>query len=228
MRFSIYLTEGVYDPSIFKAIFLAGGPGSGKSFVARKTTSGMGLKLVNSDTIFEKMAKDNKIDLTNMNIGGAKELKRNTIRNRAKDITLKQMNHYVNSRLGMVIDGTGRRYEKILKQKNMMESFGYDTYMIFVNSSLEVAHQRNKKRDRTVPDDIVTDSWQAVQNNMGKFQSLFGSDKFKIVDNSKYIDDKHIFSEVWKEVMKFTKKPPQNKIAKEWINAALDKKKGDL
>ena len=27
------LMKGVYDPGIFKAIFLAGGPGSGKSFV---------------------------------------------------------------------------------------------------------------------------------------------------------------------------------------------------
>jgi len=228
MRFSVYLTEGVYDPSIFKAIFLAGGSGSGKSFVASKTTSGMGLKLVNSDTIFEKLAKKNKIDLTNMKMGGPEELKRNTIRNIAKDITLRQMNHYVNGRLGVVIDGTGRRYEKILKQKNMMESFGYDTYMIFVNTSLDVAHQRNQKRGRNVADEIVTSSWEAVQSNMGKFQSLFGLNKFKIVDNSEYVDDKHVFSDVWKEVMKFTKKPPQNKIAKEWINAALDKKKGDL
>ncbi len=32
------LQEGVYDPNIFKAFFLAGGPGSGKSYVVRKTT----------------------------------------------------------------------------------------------------------------------------------------------------------------------------------------------
>ena len=37
------LQEGVYDPNIFKAFFLAGGPGSGKSYVARRTTGGMGL-----------------------------------------------------------------------------------------------------------------------------------------------------------------------------------------
>ena len=30
------LNEGARDPGIFKAIFLAGGPGSGKSFVAQK------------------------------------------------------------------------------------------------------------------------------------------------------------------------------------------------
>ena len=57
------LLEGVNDPGIFKAIFLAGGPGSGKTFVAQKlfgipdglTTSATGLRLVNSDTKFEML-----------------------------------------------------------------------------------------------------------------------------------------------------------------------------
>ena len=46
------LVEGVYDKNIFKAIFLAGGPGSGKSYVAKASTAGMGLKMVNSDDQF--------------------------------------------------------------------------------------------------------------------------------------------------------------------------------
>ena len=47
------LQEGLQDPNIFKAFFLAGGPGSGKSYVVRKTTGGTGLKVVNSDDAFE-------------------------------------------------------------------------------------------------------------------------------------------------------------------------------
>ena len=42
-KFQQYITEGVYDPSIFKAFFLAGGPGSGKSWVSARALSGMGL-----------------------------------------------------------------------------------------------------------------------------------------------------------------------------------------
>ena len=41
------ISEGLYDPAIFKAFFLAGGPGSGKSFVADSAFRGTGLKLVN-------------------------------------------------------------------------------------------------------------------------------------------------------------------------------------
>ena len=47
------LQEGVYDPNIFNAIFLAGGPGSGKSYLVRRTTGGLGLKVLNSDDIYE-------------------------------------------------------------------------------------------------------------------------------------------------------------------------------
>ena len=48
------LLEGIYDPNIFKAVFLAGGPGSGKSYVVSKVVSGMGLKVINSDEPFER------------------------------------------------------------------------------------------------------------------------------------------------------------------------------
>lgn len=58
------MQEGVYDPNIFKAIFLAGGPGSGKSYVVRKTTGGLGMKIVNSDDIYEKMLKDAGLEPT--------------------------------------------------------------------------------------------------------------------------------------------------------------------
>jgi predicted ATPase len=53
-EFKQYLNEGVYDPGIFKAFFLAGGPGSGKTFVTQSAFAGTGLKVVNSDAAFEK------------------------------------------------------------------------------------------------------------------------------------------------------------------------------
>ena len=64
------LMEGVNDPSIFKAVFLAGGPGSGKSFVVRDTgvASSMGLKLLNSDSAFETYMRQAEIEPTPDNI----------------------------------------------------------------------------------------------------------------------------------------------------------------
>ena len=143
MRFEQYLNEGVYDPAIFKAIFLAGGPGSGKSFVAQKSTGGQGLKIVNSDVLFEKMAKDVNISLSDMKFGGPEEKIRNDVRDRAKELTAKQMSNFIKGRIGLVIDGTGRDFNKIAGQRKELEKIGYDTFMIFVNTSLKVALERN-------------------------------------------------------------------------------------
>ena len=74
------LTEGVYDPGIFKAIFTAGGPGSGKSFAAATLfgmpekmpfVSAKGLKSVNSDKYFETYLKMSGLsqDISNMTPG---------------------------------------------------------------------------------------------------------------------------------------------------------------
>ena len=57
ITYAQFIKEGVYDPNIFKAIFLEGGPGSGKSFVAGKAMCGLGLKIINSDDAFEKYLK---------------------------------------------------------------------------------------------------------------------------------------------------------------------------
>ena len=145
------------------------------------------------------------------------------IRDRAKQLTQKQKKFYEAGRLGMIIDGTGHRYDKIAKLKKHAESLGYDCYMVFVNTSLKVAQERNQQRDRVLPDDLLAKSWQDVQDNLGKFQNLFGS-HFRIVDNTVY---KPITREVQKAVNKFVRKPIYNRIGRKWIeNAKALKKAG--
>ena len=58
---------------------------------------------------------------------------------------------YKKGRLGVIIDGTAHKVDSIKKKKKELEKLGYDTYMVFVNTSLEAALDRNEKRDRTVP-----------------------------------------------------------------------------
>ena len=90
------LQEGLQDPNIFKAFFLAGGPGSGKSFVVRKTTGGTGLRIVNSDDLFEKYLKDAGFDM-DMRTRKAEREKpaRDIMRDRAKKLTKKRRDNYV-------------------------------------------------------------------------------------------------------------------------------------
>ena len=217
------LVEGVYDPNIFKAFFLAGGPGSGKSFVVRKTTGGLGMKIVNSDTAFEKLLKDADFDLDFRDMSPEKTLERDKIRKRAKEVTAKMQSNFVAGRLGLIIDGTGAEYGKIEIQKKMLQQLGYDTHMIFVNTSLETAIKRNNERDRKLPLDIVKTYWNNVQSNIGKFQRLFGRRNFIIIDNNDYKED--VFFKVFKTIRKLATKKVKNYIAKQWIDNQLRLKK---
>ena len=175
------LAEGVYDPGIFKAFFLAGGPGSGKTFVTRSAFTGTGLKVVNSDTIFERGLKKASLSLK---MPDEEEYFRNIVRQRAKATAGTMLDTYMEGRLGLVIDATGRDKNIIQRQHAMLTNIGYDCYMIFVNTSLDVALERNKNRPRSIPEYIVTNSWNGVQANIGQFQRIFSPNKMLIIDNN--------------------------------------------
>jgi hypothetical protein len=147
-----------------------------------------------------------------------------SIRSKAKNLTSKQKSFYEAGRLGMIIDGTGHDFAKIKKQKDRAESLGYDCYMVFVNTSLEVAKERNQQRERVLPEDILVKSWKDVQENLGKFQGLF-SGNLTIVDNTVY---KPIDKEVQKSVNRFVRKPIYNRIGVKWIETARALKRKGL
>ena len=213
------LQEGVYDPNIFKAFFLAGGPGSGKSYVVRKTTGGTGLKSINSDEAFEHLLKKAGLSLK---MPPEEFERKEVVRARAKEITKAKQKNYLEGRLGLIIDGTGKVADKILKQKASLEELGYDTYMIFVNTSLDVALKRNAERSRSLTEPIVVKSWKDVQANIGKFNNIFRQG-FIVVDNNDAGED--IFTDVYKRIRGLLRKKVQNTRAKNWIAMELAKKK---
>ena len=68
-----------------------------------------------------------------------------SLRDRATYITKQRKSNYIQGRLGLVIDGTGKDYEKIKKQKIELEKLGYETAMIFVNTDLETVLPEMKR-----------------------------------------------------------------------------------
>ena len=223
------LLEGVYDPNIFKAFFMAGGPGSGKSFAVMKgigqaqkgvRVTAQGLKVVNSDDVFEKYLKDAHL---NFKMQANQGTQRDVLRKKAKEVTRKRQDNYIEGRLGMVIDGTGKDYGKITSQASGLKQLGYDVHMVFVNTSLDVALKRNSQRPRQVPEKIVKDSWNQVQKNIGAFQRFFGNKNFIIVDNNSIGDD--VFDMVGVQVRKMLSKKVNNHIAQNWIDNELKLKR---
>ena len=221
--FQKYITEGVYDPNIFKAFFLAGGPGSGKSWVSERTLSGMGLKIINSDNAFASALNKEKMSL-NMATQDAKEIaRRDDIRSKAKARTGVQLKLALEGRLGLILDSTARDVSRIESEANTMKFIGYDVHMVFVNTSLEVALKRNQMRARKVPDAIVISNHKQVQQNIGKLQRIFGTSNFIIVDNNKVADD--VNPTVYKAIRRMVTRKPTSYQAVSWIKRELQKKK---
>jgi len=103
----------------------------------------------------------------------------------------------------------------IAKQREQLVKLGYDTSMVFVNTSKEVAMARNEKRARKVDPKLVEKFWNDVQNNMGKFQALFGSNNFIIIDNNNVSQD--MLDSAFVAVRKFVNRPVTSRIAQEWL-----------
>jgi len=218
------LSEGVYDPGILKAFFTAGGPGSGKSYVTGKAGLGkfspLGIKIINSDAQYEKLLADANMAMTPENIFSKRGQK---IRKRAKELTQAMRSGYVDGRLGLLIDGTGKDYDKIQTTSNSLRKIGYDTYMIFINTSLEVAQKRNLMRARKLEPKQVTKMWNAVQQNIGKFQIHFGRKNIIILDNND--ENESLIEGLFVRIKKLVNEPLINTIGKEWIASELEKKK---
>jgi predicted kinase len=245
------IKEGVYDPGILKAVFTAGGPGSGKSYVAdlafdarvpgedkkfdaASFVGRFGLKYVNSDPLFVKVLQKNGINPSDLatiaktdpalwsQIQNPKNPQ--SYRNVAKGKLKQLQSFYEAGRLGLLIDGTGADYNKVARQKESLEALGYDTYMIFVDTSLENSFAQNAKRTRKLPKKLVKNKWTAVHQNKEKYVDLFG-DNISLIDNN---DQKPISRPVTREIQRFVEEPVENEAGKAWIQAQLkDKKRTD-
>lgn len=216
LSFKTYLQEGINDPAIFKAVFMAGGPGSGKSFIADMSAlKSMGLKMVASDDAFEYELKKAGLQPNPEDIASTKGQK---LRDKAKGLTNIKHKGFLSGRLGIVIDGTGHDFGRIKKEKSQLEKLGYEVAMVFVNTSLETAQSRNLERSRSLNRGLVSDKWNHVQQNLGAFQNLFGSKMF-IIDNNVGQDVDSNTTKLFKKVRKWTQQKPSSHIAQKWISA---------
>ena len=259
------LEEGVFDPQILKCIFMAGGPGSGKSYSADALLDqhanqifGLtkedgetsifanasflpgGMKYVNSDRLFvqalekagispgdlEQIYKDDP-ERYKRQITGAPDPDRPddppSIRTVAKTRLQKLKAPYEVERLGLLVDGTGKSRKKITGQKERAEAKGYDTYMIFVDTTLEVAKERNQKRSRTLPEegpDGLIAMWEACQVNLEYYKQLFGKN-FALVNNNVYGPPPE---EIQAAVESFVDSPVENPLGQEWIESELERR----
>ena len=227
------LSESIHDKTNFKAVFLGGGPASGKDYILNKVLEGQGLKEINVDVATEFLMKKNGLSLL---MPKHEEPQRNIVRGRAKQIRNFQRDFSFDNKTGVIINGTGDDFEEYKKMKEKLESMGYETSMVFVVTSNEVSKQRNIERGqrggRTVDEDIRSEKWKESIKNKEKYAKLFG-DNYIAIDNTddtrkvsserkKQIEQEHL--NAFKKIKKFVEKPVENDVAKEWYQQKSNEK----
>ena len=158
-----------YQHGMYKALFITGGPGSGKDTVIREAVAE---KVVEINTIqaYEFLMDKQKL------AEQTKDERRNAIK----------------KRLPLIINGSANDIERIVTIKEELEDFGYETMMIFVDTSDKISADRNQKLKRMMVEDVRHEKWLNAQKNAQQFEKLFN--EFVVFDNTINLDSADIFN----------------------------------
>lgn len=224
---TLTLNEGLYDKGQHTAIFLAGGPGSGKDYVMSNTMQGHGLTELNPDIALEYLMKKRGLSLQ---MPEHEKHAKDEARGRAKEITQEKNRLALHLRKGVIINGTADDPGKLSKTKKELEKIGYKTMMVYVDTSNHVSKQRNIARGllggRTVPEEVRQEKWQNAQAAKKIYKDMFGpSGGFIHVDNStdistasekekQKINDFHLA--IHKTIGQFISTPSMHPEAQKW------------
>lgn len=220
------LLEGVYDKTSLKAVIMSGGPGSGKTYIAkqlfgfdktleRTNLSSFGMKRMDLDYFYVNMLKKNgySLDLSRMRSDPKLKDIDNLLRSAAITQYDKQKDVWIDNRIGIILDTVSSNLEKVVANKERLEDNGYDVICVFIDTPLDIALERNKNRERKLPEDLVKQMWEECQHNKEELQKIFGSNLFIVKD-----DD---IGEIQKRINKFLNEPVKNPIGKAWIELQL-------
>lgn len=193
------LIEGRNDPHTHKAVFMIGGPGSGKTYISKALLGGTGLRAANVDHFYEYLRDKEGIR------GKGYE---DDLYKYSGNLTQKRMDTFLRGRLGLIVDGTGRNIDRLERIKRDLEKLGYDIIAVFVNTELNTALDRNDSRQRRVDPKLLRQMHSEVRKNLGAIQQLFGNNLL-IIDNS---EEKQDLTRAHRQIDKFLNAPHQRPV----------------
>lgn len=170
LSFKSYLQEDINDVALFKALFVGGIPGAGKSYTISKITDGaIGPRIVNTDKFIEFLSSKYGIPISvNTHKDDLKAIIDSSLESSRRQLSL-----YLSAMLPMIIDSTSNSIANLLRRKGQLESVGYDTCMVWVNTSLETALARAKTRDRHVDPGFIKQVHDLSEENKEFYKSKF-------------------------------------------------------
>jgi len=203
MRLLQYINESILDKGILKACFMAGTCGAGKSYVISNISSGgIEPRITNTDT-FTEFLKAFK----------AEQWK--DVEDKVKRLTKNQLALFLNSMLPLWVDGTSASPNSLLRRKGILQSVGYDTAMVWVDTSLETAIERASKRQREVPKEYIVDLYEKIKPLKSYYKKEF-RDFWIIKNDDGELTDKAVLN-AYKKTTSFFSSPVKNPIGKKII-----------
>jgi predicted kinase len=193
VRKGMGLNENV-SRGMFKAIFITGGPGSGKDIVIREGVAEQ--KAVELSTIqaFEHLMDKKKLSEQ------SKDFRREAIRTRSP----------------LIINGTADNFDNIAMIKEELEELGYITMMVYVDTLNEVSRQRNLGLKRMISESVREEKWVKAQENKVKFYHMFND--FNLFENNDNLDIvEESISDVYDHINEFLDKDSLNEISTDWL-----------
>ena len=190
------------DYGLFKAFFVCGGPGSGKDIIIREAIA------LQNATEFNVTLALNILNDKHRLYGESTNVRKEALRNR----------------LPLIINGTSSEEFEIIEIKEELEELGYETMMIFVNTSNEASRKRNESHDRVLSEQLRQERWNNTQKIAEKFNDTF--DKYLEFDNSLDLREANEFdiqkreddiSIIYEMTNWFLDIPVENETAKDWL-----------
>ena len=169
-----------------KVIFLAGGPGSGKSSIIKQLgLIKQGFKIVNGDIALEWLSKNHGLPTDMRDFTPEQASKWSELGWEARSIAQRKETKFRGRGDGVIIDGTGANKISLLAQMSNFKQKGYDVQMVFVETSLDIALARNRARkERSLKSHIVVRTHKSVQENKKAFKEEFGDNFVEINTNN--------------------------------------------
>ena len=185
---------------------MCGSPGAGKSTTISQLNSGkVGARVVNTDKLIEYFSSQG--------IAGDVD--------KAKLLTKEQLTLYLNSMLPLFIDSTSTNPNALIRRRGLIESIGYDTGLIIVNTSLETVLQRIKQRNRQVPEDVIRKKHKEAQDLSSFYKSKF--DFYVEINNDDGEITDELMADAFKKTTEFFTSPLDSPIGQKTIFTMKEK-----
>jgi cytidylate kinase len=222
LNFKTFITESIEDKGILKALFIIGIPGAGKTYTTRKLSGEVSPVVVNTDRAAEFLAKKLKKQVS-------KDTWNDVFKDTAHRMTKNMLYNYVNGMLPLFVDSTSNDISNILQRIGILESLGYDVGCVFVNSTLEQAKERAKKREnveqlRAVDEAFIElvykdnmENKRFLKRKMGFFIDY---DPFQ----TEFELNDYTLDELYNKVQYFYKSPVKNVVGKRLLEELREEK----